>query len=297
MFSLPEPLGIDPRVDLVFAWLFGDPDHEAFLLDFLNAVLAGDGPTITRATVKNPIHPGSFEGDREMRVDIEVVDEVGCTYQIEMQRQARRGLEQRMLYGWARLYAGQPREEPSYRRLRPVVAIWVCDEDAFPDAAGAHLRFRVREVAEELPLHSDFRIEVLQLARVSATGTGLPDVNLGRWARFLNEVAGWRALPEEVYTPTLENAMRAMNTFRTDSELNAIYQARHNFQMEFSAEIKEIAELKNVRAALEESRGALEESRGALEESRLATEAERAAKEAALAELAQLRGELAQTRG
>jgi len=315
MFTLPEPLGIDPRVELVFAWLFGDPAHEPFRLDFLNAVLAGDAPRILRATVTNPVHPGQQQGDRELRVDVEVTDESGRTYQIEMQRQVRPGLEKRMLYGWARLYASQTRERASYRLLRPVVAIWLCEGTPFPRSERAHLSFRALEMAEHTALHPDLRIDVIQLARVATSGAGLPDdAELGRWCRFLNEVAGWRSLPAEVYTPTLENAMRAIDTFRTDAEMKALYQARLNFQLEFAGELdaeraEKVEALAKLEAALEEKEAALaakeaeraakeaertekEAERAAKEAERAEKEAERAAKEAALAELALLRAQL-----
>lgn len=307
MFELSAPLGIDPRVDLVFAWLFGDPAHEAFRIDFLNAVLAGDRPRITKATTLNPVHPSSFERERELRVDVEVTDEAGHTYQIEMQRQVRRGLAQRMLYGWARLYAAQLREKPAYHELRSVVGIWLCEEDPFPRSKRAHLRFRVEEVDERSTLHADFRVDVIQLSRVQPVGTGLADADLGRWCRFLNEAASWRTIPPEVYSPVLEAAMKAIDTFRTDTQLNALYQARRNYELERSAELAELEELAQVRAELEAAldtaeaeRAAKEAALAAKEAERAAKEAERAAKEAALAakeaalaELAALRAQLA----
>ena len=97
-FHLDAPLGIDPCVDIVFLWLFGAEEHEAIRVDFLNAVLAPD-MRVVRARVVNPVHPGSFEGQAGIRLDIQVSDEHGRTFQIEMQRQRHRGLDQRMLYG------------------------------------------------------------------------------------------------------------------------------------------------------------------------------------------------------
>ena len=85
-FHLDEPLGIDPCVDIVFLWLFGAEEHESIRVDFLNAVLAPD-QRIVRTHVVNPVHPGSFEGQAGIRLDIQVTDEKGRTFQIEMQRQ------------------------------------------------------------------------------------------------------------------------------------------------------------------------------------------------------------------
>ena len=42
---------------------------------------------------------------------------------MEMQRRNDRGLDQRMLYGWARLYAEQLEKGHPYEELRPVVSV------------------------------------------------------------------------------------------------------------------------------------------------------------------------------
>jgi predicted transposase/invertase (TIGR01784 family) len=228
-------------------------------------------------------------GERELRVDVEVMDEAGRIYQIEMQRQTRRGLHQRMLYGWARLYAGQVRERSGYADLRPVVGIWICEEDAFPESRRAHLQFRVSEMEERLPHHPDLRIDVIQLRRVAGYGTGLPDEKLGRWCRFLNEAAQWRTIPPEVYSAELEHAMKAIDTFRTDAERNAIYQARINYQLERSAELAELADAK---AEVEEARAEVEEARAELEAERAAKEDALAAADAALTKAAAAEAEL-----
>jgi predicted transposase/invertase (TIGR01784 family) len=290
MLEHTTPSGIDPRVDVVFTWLMGDPAHEDLRIDFLNAVLGPGEPPITSARTLNPMHPASMLAEREMRVDVEVTDATGRIYQIEMQRQTRRGLHQRMLYGWARLYAGQVRESAEYHDLKPVVGIWICEQDPFPTSNKAYLQFRVTEREEQLPHPPDLRIDVLQLSRVPPVGAGLADEKLGRWCRFFNEAAGWRTIPAEVYTPVLEHAMKAIDTFRSDPERNAIYQARINYQLERSAEL---AELEDARAELESAVARAEAAEAAAEAAEAAAALERAAKEAALAELEALRAKLA----
>lgn len=143
----------------------------------------------------NPVHPGSFEGQAGLRLDIQVTDEQGGVFQIEMQRRRHLGLDQRMLYGWARLYSEQLTGDTEYHRLLPVVSIWICEQDAFPRSEKAHLRFRLQEVDERFVLHDDIRFEVVQLSRVRPEGTGLAERELGAWCRLLNEAADWREIP------------------------------------------------------------------------------------------------------
>ncbi len=250
-FHLDEPLGIDPCVDIVFLWLFGAEEHEAIRVDFLNAVLAPD-MRVVRAHVVNPVHPGSFEGQAGIRLDIQVSDEHGRTFQIEMQRQRHRGLDQRMLYGWARLYSEQLTGEAEYHELRPVVSIWICERDAFPKAEKAHLRFRLQEVDERFALHDDIRFELVQLSRVRAEGTGLAERELGAWCRLLNEAEGWREIPETlVGNPVLEQAMNVLNEFRVDQQLNTLYRGRLEYERVRKAEIGELEEEHAARVAAE----------------------------------------------
>lgn len=278
---LDEPLGIDPCVDVAFLWLFGGESHERIRVDFLNAVL-GPEARITRAQVRSPVHPSAFEGQAEIRLDIEVEDEQGRTFQIEMQRRRHLGLDQRMLYDWARLYGEQLGKGTDYTALRPVVSVWICEQDAFPNAANAHLRFRLLEVDERFSLHDDIRFEVVQLSRVKASGTGLPDAALGGWCRLLNEADQWREVPEVLHNPILEEAMSVLNEFRTDVRMNQIYRGREAYERIRAAELAELAELQDVKAERDAA---------------VATaEAAVAAAEAAQAQVAALMRELAEVR-
>jgi predicted transposase/invertase (TIGR01784 family) len=101
---LSEPIGIDPRVDIVFQHLFADPAREALRIDFLSAVL---GLQLTEATVESPLNLATFADARTVVVDVRAKDDQGRALHIEMQRRADAGLPQRMLYSWARLYAHQ----------------------------------------------------------------------------------------------------------------------------------------------------------------------------------------------
>ncbi len=276
-FHLDEPLGIDPCVDVVFLRLFGG-ENEAIRVDFLNAVLAPD-VRIRHATVINAIQMPTFDGQAGLRLDLKVVDEAERVYQVEMQRRRHPGLDKRMLYGWARLYADQLGSGEDYAKLQPVVSVWICEEDAFPSSQRAHLRFTLRDVEDGLVLHSDIRFEVIQLRHVTAAGTGLPDAALGGWCRLLNEAANWSEVPGPLKNPLLEDAMTLLNDFRTDVQLNALYRARLDFEREQFARAKALAE---ETAAKEAALAEAAAERAAKEEALAAKETALAAKEAAL---------------
>ena len=281
---LDEPVGINPCVNIVFLTLFGDPAHESVLIDFLNAVLAPSAP-IVRAMVRNPFHPAQFEDHKSLILDIEARDEAGRTLQVEMQRRSDRGLNQRMLYGWARLYSEQLEKGHPYEELRPVVSVWVCEEDVFPQARNAHLRFGLIEVREGFPLHTDIRFEVLQLGRWTADRDVLIAAPVGAWFWFFNEAERWRSVPPQIDSDAMEAAMRILNDFRTDSHLNYIYRGQVEAER---VELGRQRELEDARAELDDARAELDEARAELDDVRAEKERERAEKEQALAaELAQ----------
>ena len=286
-FRSETPVGIDPRVDVVFQKLFGDPAHERVLVQFLNDVLSPVAP-IVRAEVRNPFHPSQFAEQKSLILDIEAKDESGRTFQVEMQRRADRGLEQRMLYSWARLYAEQLERGAPYTALRPLVSVWVCEEDIFPAATKAQLRFTLTEADERFQLHPDVRIEVLQLSRwirQPATLTGAPS---RRWFWFLNEAEQWREVPASINNEALEEAMQILNEFRTDVALNELYRGR------LEAERVERGRQEELADALAALQGERAEKDAALTRERMERaerERERAEKEAALTRESLVRAE------
>ncbi|MBL8614374.1 MAG: Rpn family recombination-promoting nuclease/putative transposase [Deltaproteobacteria bacterium] len=322
MLPIPDgPLGIDPRVDIVFHAIFADPANEAARIDLLSSVLDLE---LTEARVESPFQIGSYEDDHGVVVDVLAKDAQGRTYHIEMQRRAEPGLAQRMLYAWARLYAGQLERGAAYTDLRPVISLWICEQDAFPDSPAPQLRFEPRDLAEGRALHSDMRIEVLQLRRWARERAALLGRPAGRWFWFFNEAATAAAAPDEVLSPGVEEAMTVLRHFRSDDQLGALYRYRETYdhvqatwqkaleaqrreveaqrarleaqQVEIEAQQAEIdaqraaaqakqAELDAQRAAAEAQRVEIEAQRAAAEAQRVEIEAQRAAAQAKQAEL------------
>ena len=222
---LSEPLGIDPCVDIVIHKLFGDPNHEAVLLNFLNAVLAWSVP-IVQARVLNPFTPDLYKGQRGLILDIRAQDERGRIYQIEMQRRLDTALPQRMLWSWSRVYGAELGKSEDHAELKPVIAVWICEGDLFPTSAQAHLRFQMREEREGFLLHGDAQIDVLQLRRWWRSRTDILASSVGPWFWFFNEAEAWTEVPAEIDSPTMEQAMEILHDFRKDTFLNDLYRGR-----------------------------------------------------------------------
>ena len=289
---LSEPLGIDPCVDIVIHKLFGDPNHEAVLLNFLNAVLAGPVP-IARAQVKNPFTPDLYKGQRGLILDIRAQDERGRIYQIEMQRRLDTALPQRMLWSWSRVYGAELGKSEDHAELKPVIAVWICEGDLFPTSAQAHLRFQMREEREGFLLHGDAQIDVLQLRRWWRSNTDILASSVGPWFWFFNEAEAWTEVPAEIDSPTMEQAMEILHDFRKDTFLNDLYRGRAEAERVERGAQKALERAlraeEEERRLKEEERQQKEEERRQKEEERRLKEEERRLKEAALAEAERLR--------
>ena len=94
-----EPIGIIPRIDLVFRTLMNDP---VILLDFLNAVIAPRVQIVSVQILNSDVL--DLIGERSAIVDVKAMDAEGRVYQIEMQTWNHTGLQKRILFDWAALY-------------------------------------------------------------------------------------------------------------------------------------------------------------------------------------------------
>ena len=76
---------LDPKLDVVFKMLFGDPRHQRLLVSLLEAVMQPATP-ITEVTVLNPGLPKDLAGDKDVELDVRVREGSGRQYDVEMQR-------------------------------------------------------------------------------------------------------------------------------------------------------------------------------------------------------------------
>lgn len=223
-----EPVGISPRVDCVFRALLADPEHADRLVDFLNAVLQRPSP-IVALQLRNPIQPAEFIDEGQIVVDVIATDASGEVFQVEMQSWNHAALKERMLYAWATLYKAQLEKGDKYTELRPVVSIWLMDQNTFRGATGFHHRFRVRDDEGILELSSHLELHVLELDRWRQNPDLATPAGLRGWMRFFTEAETWREVPGDIGTPVLESAMSVLTDFQTNAARNDLYRSRLDY--------------------------------------------------------------------
>ena len=92
---------ITPTTDLFIASLWSAPKNEPLLLSLLNAVMTNIGhPKIVEAKVLNPFNIQEYPTDKQIRLDVRVVDELKAMYNVEVQTDSHTSFFDRMLYYW-----------------------------------------------------------------------------------------------------------------------------------------------------------------------------------------------------
>ena len=225
---LDGPVGISPRVDLVFQRIFGAPGSEPLLIDLLNSVLRPANP-IAEVRLLNPVLSPEAHDGRLIVVDLVAIDDQGVQVQVEMQTTAHSHLRPRMLHGWARLYGAQLNAGQPFSELKPVISVWFCDRDALPApppgrdrSFAAHFEVAERQGGRVLSEH--FGLHVIELRRFRAVAAAGPRPE-DRWLHFLAEAEGWRAVPPLLHSEPLEAAMTLLHSIRADPKERALLEA------------------------------------------------------------------------
>ena len=221
---LRPPVGICPRVDMVFKAILGDPENLVILLAFLNAVMAP--VRITHAVIQNPSTLRKMLEEKEIVVDVRATDQDGRIYQIEMQCINHHALMARMLYGWARHYAGQLKEGSNYSALKPVISIWLVEDDLTSSPGWRH-RLRARDELGALETLPHFDLHIFELNKfLRERPQILLPTTLEAWVHFFAEAENWSEVPEALRNPAMEKAMAILEEIRTNTESNDLYQQR-----------------------------------------------------------------------
>lgn len=196
---------IDPRVDIVFKKLFGSPEHPRLTKSLVNSMLkAADLPLAVELTIRNPFNLAEFEGEKSSEIDILYKDEAQRDVQLEMQICTHAGLPQRMVHNWSQLFNKQLQKGQDYLEHKPVVAIWILDQQLFDGASWLHA-FRWRDSIksnDDAPLsaceaitilHQDACIITIELPvwlRLNQGGENTIVTEAERWNFFLTQSHG-----------------------------------------------------------------------------------------------------------
>lgn len=205
-------LGIDPKVDYAFKWIFGRPQNREILIDAINAVLGPKiGEEVVEVELLNPFNEKDFEDGKLSIVDIKARDQSGRRFNIEMEMIPDRYFSKRLVYYWAKMYTEQLNEGQPYENLKKTVLIAFVNAAVFREAPGYSQTFRMRNAENTLLFTDDFEAHILEIGKFRKEASDLAGP-LDAWLYFLKyaEKMDSKVLPVPLRRPGIERAMKEL---------------------------------------------------------------------------------------
>lgn len=251
--TVPRSGGLVPLTsDLVFKFVFGGEHSTRYLRSLLSAIQEDAGyPAVASVEIMNPFNVQDATDAKLSVVDVRARDVHGTRFTMEAQSTNHQAFAQRVLYYWAKTYAGQIREGDFYTTLKPVVGINLLDFRFFPEEEGAprHATFVPRcPAAPDLPPLQDLVLHFLELPRFDTVDSN-PSTALERWIYFIINRGREKAMKDPVMkqileeSPEIAEADRRYEEFLADEQLRSRMDARDKFirtqaQLLYEAEAK-----------------------------------------------------------
>ena len=118
----------DPKNDVTFRKIFGNEGKKFILISFLNSVLGlEEKRRIVDLEFRNTFQLPKIAGLKSSIIDVNVKDQSGITYIVEMQVSEVSGFDKRVQYYVSKEYSSQIDKGDKYFRLTPVVFVGILD--------------------------------------------------------------------------------------------------------------------------------------------------------------------------
>lgn len=231
------PLGIDPKVDIVFKKVFGSEENKPVLIDFIQPII---GETIAEVELLNPYSRREALDDKLSILDIKARLKDGRIVHIEMQMLVRMIYVPRAIYYWSATFSRQLKEGKDYTELKPVISIHILNEILFPEFAGYHRKFSIRsEDSANAKLTNLFALHTIELPKFLMRAEELTNP-LEQWCYFLihGEDLEPRAIPEQLRRPPIEQAVEVIEIMSHDPKERELYEDRLKARLDASANKK-----------------------------------------------------------
>lgn len=256
---------VDLKADFAFKRMFGQPDGEAVLVAFLNALLGPEQRArIASVRILNTDLEREHESDKKAVVDLLARTDGGELTHVEIQVTDHPHLANRQLYYWSRIYAKQMEKGRPYADLRRTISILISNVNVLPQTKRHHSVFGLLERQEHFALTDVIELHVIELQKLlrraeDADADPWTDPEL-RWLLLLGAVQGGEVqtnLVEELEAiavskdAELLEAIGRWEDMSRDPKLWAKYEMWHKAMMDDAAYKAEMELLKSEKAKLE----------------------------------------------
>ena len=116
-----------------------------------------------------------------------------------------------MLHNWSDIYQAQIGDGDHWRKLKPVISIWLLTENMIKDDNEKHHHFQLWDNANQRLLTDHCSIHVIELKKWKNAHTLLKE---DYWLYFFREGKHWKELPDCLkHSGVMRQAMKVMRTF------------------------------------------------------------------------------------
>jgi predicted transposase/invertase (TIGR01784 family) len=207
---------LDPKLDVVFARLFGAEQNRGLLVDLLNAVLRPPHRIVSVEILPTQAEPLEVDG-KPIALDLRVRLDGGEQIDVEMQTRRHPALRERGLFYWGRLYTSQLQRGTAYPALRRCVVVFITD---FVELAGArfHSVFQARERDGDELLTDHLELHFVELPKLLAqpAKARADEPSLMGWCRFLSATQDEELELLATQDPMLKQAKHALEQLSAD---------------------------------------------------------------------------------
>ena len=256
---------ITAKSDIFFRYLFGSPENEDLLVDFINAVFRDTGKKIiSRATVLNPFNLKDSFNAKESILDIKAATDDGRLLNIELQVIGSSLYRKRIAYYLAKLHTSQLTTGDDYGKIVQTVGIHIVDFELENSDKNIHNCYHLySESNRDLCLTDDLEVHVLELPKLR--NNLKIDRRLLGWLEFFEEEEEGKNMDAVIEkNPKLTRAEELFKRFTENEELNR-YEAKVKYERDLRYWAECYAEKKYNEAREEgEHKKAVETAKNAL---------------------------------
>ena len=195
----------DPKNDVAFRKIFGNEGKKVILISFLNSVLNLEGDRkIIDLDFRNTFQLPRITGLKSSIIDVNVKDQTGTKYIVEMQLSQVVAFDKRIQYYVSKEYSSQIEKGDDYSKLTPVVLVGILEFDYFEgnNYLTRHLILNMETMKNELKDINFNFIELPKFKKELEECKTLTD----KWIYFIKNAENLEVVPPDVIDEGLKEA-------------------------------------------------------------------------------------------
>jgi predicted transposase/invertase (TIGR01784 family) len=211
---------LDPKLDVVFSFLFGAEQNRHLLVALLDSVLQLEAPIVSVELL--PPRPDVQDAEEKVvALDIRARLVSGEYVDVEMQTRRHPALRERVLFYWGRMYTGQVRRGRPYSGLRRCIVVLIADFVEF-ESGDFHSVFQVLERKTGKLFSSNLEVHLLELPKIRDAFGGADEPELLAWCKFLSADTDEQLEALAMQYPIFKYAKDALEDLSGDPEVREL---------------------------------------------------------------------------